>query len=413
MLTAPATLLSAALLAHGAPPVATDVLVGGPPAAVVRLSRGLATASPEGFRFVCPTRWGGPDSPLSVGVGPHALVAGTSGLMVVTVDAGVSADAGGSADATMTPDEAVVALSASTTRALAADDVRAFALSTRGEVVALRPSPGAVWATIPSKPGTIALGTASVLIAGVADGELRLWTLTEAGAAVAPRTLATGYDYTPTLHSLPDGRVYVRGTSAAGFRLDRVGATGEAALVTVMGSNAPIYGPVATADGVFVATGGVLTRLDGDVPTALPGPLPLTCLRAVAGLGLVGCMAPDLVALAPDGTAQGPLFRLADLLPPSLDGLSALETASCKFDWYDVATDAGFTGAQLLPPEWNADVMGDGAEGVANDAGSTADAPTNAKAAAGCQADGGSGTRWPWLPALMALAARFSSRRRC
>ena len=324
------------VLSHGAAPTAVDVLIdGGEEFPLVRLSRGVSLATPDGPTFVCATRWGGPDAPPMASLGDRALVAGFRGL--------VSIDASRALLDVPTP----VALDGATTRALVASGDAAAGLDTDGNIVLLAPGAPRIRATLDGAD-SLAFEGEGLVVVGATKGVLTLWRMDLGEAEPVGLPVAVDYDATPTVAVL-GGVVYFRGASTDGYRLDRLDVD---LLTTLTTSLDPIHGPVEFEGVTYVIISGRPHRLEGDVLVALAESPRLTCLRTVASRGLVACALPNLVELGTDGVVGDTVYTFSDLLPPSLEGLDELDTQRCQLDWYDIATDAGFPEDKRIPEAW-------------------------------------------------------------
>jgi hypothetical protein len=236
----------------------------------------------------------------------------------------------------------------------------------------------------------------SVIVASELDGTLSIYRI-QVGDALPkrdPDLLTVPYDGTPVFvkNETDDGaRYWIRSATQDGYRLDRLeglgvgvprsdAATGgtEAAprveqvtLVPVTTSTDPIHGPVtlrasspAGSDaGTYVVVSGQPHRLAGDTLEPLAETERFACLRSHPTFGLLACVLPDLRTYSPITGLGDTVVALSDLRPPTLDGLDDTDIQNCKYDWIDVAVDAGFPDELLLPPEWNAVSPGDDAGG--------------------------------------------------
>ncbi|MBT9560853.1 MAG: hypothetical protein IV100_32815 [Myxococcales bacterium] len=430
-----AALSPGAVSAHGAAPTVVDVLewASGAPA-LVRLSRGLARSEGATWRYVCPTRWGGPDSPLVGSAGGLTVVAGLRGLMAVTTDGLTTA-------LSVSP-----AFDAITARAIASDgDVgdgdSLVGLTTSGDLLSLGPSTPSLIMTLEPPPDAIVIESSrSVIVASELEGTLSIYRVRVGDALPKrdPDLVTAAYDGTPVFvkNETDDGpRYWIRSATKDGYRLDRLDGLGvgvpradattgetEAAprveqvtLVPVTTSADPIHGPVtllasspAGGDaGTYVVVSGQPHRLTGDALTPLAETDRFACIRSHPTLGLLACVLPDLRRYSPVTGVGDTVVALGDLRPPTLDGMDEADIQSCKYDWLDVAVDAGFPDELLLPPEWNVVSPGDDAGGDA----AGADAGTTASTAGDCQSTRSPGRAVP-VVLLLALAIFGVVRRR-
>ncbi len=352
--------------AHGPPLAVHDVLTweAGAPG-VVRLLRGAAVVEGDGLRFVCPTRWGGLDAPLMLGGGEAALVFAESGFAWLGRDGQVAGA------------EALAALTPSQVRAVAADGGQVVAVVGEGQGGALwRLAPGAperLWGASVA-PDAVAIGGASSWLVATEDGGRVVVSEVSRDVDGATREVVwveAAYRATPALVWLGLGGLWLRGAETGGFRLDRVvpGPDGDGRLVNVARTSDPIFGPVAVTtergSEVFVVIGGALRRVAGDelgeaVGEGVVQPR-LFCLRGGASQGdLFACDATDLLRVDAATGALTPFLGLAQLLPPSLDGLDDTTRFACNLEWQDAARDAGLAAATAGPDAVTAPVGGAG-----------------------------------------------------
>ncbi len=310
--------------AHGLPASVVEVLTwDGAAPARVKLSRGLGIAEGEALRFVCPQRWGGPETALMVAVGEELLVLGRSGL--------VRLDATGAAtvvDPSLHRDRG---------RAMAGDGVRAAVLTMEGELIEVAPGPQ--WSQVLDPPPDALLPEDTRW--WVATGDAGRLALDRVSSSGVERVLDVPYDASPTLVEA-DRILWVRGSTSTGYRLDRVDGD---QLVPVVTSAEPIHGPVA---GGFVVVGGQPMRLEGDTLQALAVGPRLGCLRDRPD-GLAACVVGEIHEWTPDAGVGGLLVSVAALVPPSLEGLPVTAQGECKLAWTDLALDAGLADDLLDP----------------------------------------------------------------
>lgn len=402
--------LGATARAHGPDLAVTEVLTwisgadnGAPRPGLVRLTRGAAWYDGETLRFLCPAAWGGPQSPLMAVLDDQVWLGGLMGPAHLGSE-GTLEEPGGSG--------AIQALIGGKFRALASDGIDVLALTTGGALWRIAPgAPTELATSTPYPDHLVAIGRGRWVLAVEDQGTLTLSRVAIDGLAIehAAPFLTSPYRATPTLLWLADpdpiaatGRLWVRGATSDGFRLDRVAFTehGDAEMVPVATSSEPIFGPVMLDGDTYLVLGGQPLRLIGDTLEPLPETPRLFCLHAHPALGLLACVGTDLFRYDPATGVGALLLSLSMLRPPTLDGLDATERFGCQADWIDAAKDAG------LPPELEspAEAEGDSApDSVESD---VAVAPS---ASSGCTASAPNAE----LPAalLIALAIRRVTRR--
>lgn len=360
--------------AHGAAPSALSVLAthDGQPA-LFRLSRGLAMAQPaDGApRFICQSRWGGPDATLTANAGDGtAFVVGKAGVFRVSYDGSVTA---------FGPNT----VHAGNIRALTVDAEGPVALMLSGEVLQLGAEAHTSLFTMEGAD-SLAADNGALLVLRADQGVL---TLREGGQDTQ---LSADYAFTPTLVVTNNTR-YVGGASSLGYRLDRLDGSTLTPLAT---SNSPILGPVGYDGTTYAIIDNTLNRLSGETfSLAGDDSVRLTCL-GVADTRFYSCNLPNLVALQTDGAVGAPLFAMSELLPPSLEGLTGQAIKDCQLDWLDIAVDAGLPDERLVPAEWESSPISSG------DAGSTVAEPAESSSSESCAA----GSRGPRAGLGLALA---------
>ncbi len=371
-----AGLASQAALGHGAAPSALGLLneIDGAPG-IVRLSRGLARSAADGPRFICQSRWGGPDAAL--------VAAGPTGRIFVLGKAGPFEISHSGAVSPFGPDS----IHAGNARALVVDGTGPVVLLTEGVVTRLSAGEredlyaweGADSIALEDDTLLALRADAGVLTVRGPDGDV---------------VVSSSYELTPTLETAA-GQRFVRGASADGYVLHRIEGGGLVELTT---STEPLLGPVAFGGQVLIVADGALRSVENNgVAPAGAATARLSCLGATP-LGLHACTLPDLAALSVGGGVGETLFALSEIRPPSLDGLEGQAVKDCQLDWLDIAVDAALPDDRVIPPEWVAPPA------VADDAAATTDS---------CQV-GPAGGRSSWLaPAGLLLCAWLGLRRRC
>ena len=320
-------LWSAPGYAHGTQPAVWQLLSADDQgAAAVRLSEGLGLRRADGsWRFVCSTRWHGPTSPqiarmkdgtfwLSAGDGEHQLNA--LGQDLRTVHVGASSDLVHAFAAT--PAQAVV---------LAADETSAtlYTLGTN--------SPHAFWHATQPWSGLVSDGSTFWLAAARPDG-FDLAHVQSDGQEIVQHVMAP--QGSPRVH-VSAGQVFVTVYDGA---LDHVGRVDAGVWQEIATSPPSVLGPEQVNGHVFAAQGGILREFTTTGQPTTDDNRYFTCVDALGGLPYV-CARQDLRKLANDGTAREVIFDIAELTPPSQDGLDAAQRDLCWTEWQNFSKDAG------------------------------------------------------------------------
>lgn len=323
-----ALLLAATAGAHGPPPAPVGVAsfdVDGP--VHIPLTEGMAVREAEGWRYVCPTRWGSvPESPSS------ALPAGDALALVP-----------GEADLYRLDGSLASGMGAAELRAVelaswaAAEDGTAWAL-TYGEDGA-RPmwrmdAPERVWQSEGSWSSVSPQGE-DLLVAALLEGDLTVATVARDGSERERVVWASEQEgYTPAVRQAHEPWLIERASGE--HRLLRW--TGAQLELVATGSE-EILGPVPHPDGVdLVAIDTWLSPVEQ--AGAGSGREGVSCLVR-RGDQVWACVAPALHPVQADGSLGPPITPLDGLLAPRYDGLSAEEEANCLDEWIRIAGDLG------------------------------------------------------------------------
>ncbi len=398
---ASAAVFTAEAHAHGAAMAVTGVLTwtpGGTPG-LVRTSRGLAYPVEDGYRFICPITWGGPDTPLMGASGDDVWVAGLRGLSQVS-------DAG---DVTLSP--VPTAFSQPRGRAIAWDGEQVVGLTPDGAVMAIAPGePTEIARLDPPGDSIVIEGPGRVLVAVEDQGVLTVHRVAkdDSGSTWTVSPLLTAlFKGSPTLVWLPasgelPAELWLRGATPDGFRLDRldlsVNGAGrteplETTLNPVLTSGDPIFGPVRWQGQRYVIVNGQMNRL-GDTGASPMAETPrLSCLFEEPGVGLLVCVISELHRYDPATGLGDVRVSVTELRPPSIEGMDDSDRVHCQTAWTDVAIDSGLPHSLMHPAEWQAPT----AEGVDFDVAVGADVAPAAQGAS----TSGCGVRAPGTPHLL------------
>ncbi|MBT9560917.1 MAG: hypothetical protein IV100_33135 [Myxococcales bacterium] len=324
----------------------------------VRTTRGLAYSVSDGYRFVCPITWGGPDTPLMGVSGDAVWVAGLRGLSQV------------SSAGEVTLSSVPTAFSQPRGRAIASDGEQVVGLTPDGAIVVVAPGdPTEVARLTPPGDAVVIEGPGRFLVAVEDQGILTLHRVAKdaAGTAWATSPLLTApYKGSPTLALLPasgdaPAELWLRGATSDGFRLDRLDLSatreGQAAalqttLTPALTSGDPIFGPVRSEGQRYVVLNGQMNRLEDTGATPLVETPRLSCLFEEPGVGLLVCVISELHRYDPTGGLGDVRVSVTELRPPSIAGMDDSDRVHCQTAWTDVAIDSGLPHSLMHPAEW-------------------------------------------------------------
>ncbi len=321
--------LAALALAHGPPPAVVGVGAAGADGPyLLPLTEGLAARDGDGWRFVCPARWGAsPESPY--------VIQGASGAWVPGLDDLYQLDAEGRATPAGVPE-------------LAASEILDYAIDDAGAVVLRRPEAGGseVWALDPPRRiaalslpyDSIAVGGDEVVLAYVEAGAFGVTRVgRDDGVVRADDVIDPGpVTWTPAVR-VAGGETYIVERGPGTTVLDRLDGN---TLVPLLSSIMDMHGPVQTDDGVLAALDGRLTWVDGDALTPTGEGAVISCLGARDGVAWA-CADTALVEVRGGVFASAPLAPIPDLLPEGFVGVAPEACGDCLAEWVRIAADLG------------------------------------------------------------------------
>jgi hypothetical protein len=291
---------------------------------LVRLNEGLARRHGEGFRYVCPARWGD-DAVVPAQAIPNgpAVIGASSGLFLMREDGSVErhpdSDAAGRVLALAAGPDAVFALRAAEFREL---------LEVRADSVRV------LWRA-PEPWEDLALGPDFVSLLRVAAGRVIELRLSLRGDVLAEISAPIDARFVNVRARVAGARSYaLLMTSALSFELGRVEPERWVSLAN--GQN--IAGPIEASDGrSLLALDGRLARLEGEQVMALDESARVNCLARLAEVRYAcsegGLRRVEVAALG------APLFALSTLLEPDLSGVPDAEHATCMLQWQRYTID--------------------------------------------------------------------------
>ncbi len=323
---------SSSSLGHGPTPAALNaptIDVNGP--VLVRLSRGAALRTDDGFQYVCPSMWGGPDTPIMASPnGSTTWLPAANGIQ--TIDS-LGAVVGLGFDE----------FSSSTVRLLLVASEHVIALrgcSGGSNLARLTPNgPEIVFATDTTIGTAIVHGDQILLGTLLSDGAVEIQSISMTGELTGPSSISgTGLKGTIALRMAGDS-LYVRTANGLDYRLYRQVGDG---LIQIAQSVEPIHGPSIADDTMYITVDRHLTRLEkDDTQTTLDTKKRVTCLGAHPNIGVYACVLPNIFQVNGDSFGP-PLFQLKDLSGPPLEDILDPDTRlGCELEWLDFASDAG------------------------------------------------------------------------
>jgi hypothetical protein len=324
-------LLAATTLAHGPPAAVIGVAaVDGAGPTHVAFTEGIGLRTPEGWRYICPARWGGsPLAPRAAGTPDSVWIPGADDLYQMDED-GQTVSAGH-------PELAITGLLALTD----GDDPLGLYVAGDGRELVRLSDQAVLWSDAGSWSGVVELG-GQIHLAREHDGQLERAIL-DAGGAELSRAEEGPIEG-------PDPLLRVSGKSL--YAVDR--GSGRNALVEIPGTSIifeavnSLSGPVPAGEGVVFAGDGVLYWLV-DPLVRTPETASIGCLVARGGSDYA--CSRNLYELAATGTRQQPpILALEAVLPPLLDDLDGDAAVSCWGQWRQYAYDIGIEPGDFPTP---------------------------------------------------------------
>lgn len=315
--------------AHGPSPAVLGAISDGESNSHLRLTVGLAANEGDNWRWVCPTAWGGPETPVVAHSGDALIVFAESGMVEIRDGVGLIVEGGES-------------LTSATVRAVAASNGTVFVLARLDGDDVLMAFDGDAPRTIARLQGdwqSLALVDGGPVLGTMRDQTLVLAFVRPDGAGVSETEVPLDDVVGATAGvRAAGGRLWVLVSEPDDYRL--LAIRGDEAL-PLFASPAPIHGPVPMAESLFAVSDGALWQLSGPSPDVWDDSLHYTCASSTAPASFV-CAQTALYELFEGGVAAIPSFEHSDLLPPR-DA-----TGACLGEWLDYA---GHAGIDIAPPE--------------------------------------------------------------
>jgi hypothetical protein len=294
----------------------------------IRIGHGLVTLDEMGrWRFVCPAAWGGPETPLSLGLGPDTMVViAGDGAFEMTLD-GIAA----------LLEERIVA---SRTRELerAGGVVLALASDVRGSIVAAFEAGSARVILEETRRLHSIEGTEDGFVATSSAAEgVRLTTYGLDGSEVGSSIVPYGEIATATAGiERAGGELYALLAHPGEYRLARIDGDRLRLIAT---SELPILGPVRAGEEVWFIEDGALLRATGTDVEVIDQTQLYSCLEEGDGF-IYACIDTRIYALRPNADPEL-LFDLLDVKGPRLSHFDPDDRVSCEFEWAIFASEAG------------------------------------------------------------------------
>jgi hypothetical protein len=323
--------------AHGPAPAALGVAThpSDTTPAIVRLSRGVALQQDDGWQYVCPAAWNGPEAPLCTAAGYKDIpwLVSTTGLRRVLGD-GTTRFVEGSEQVTSATVRSMVPWKTSVI-ALTGFGKPSTLWQLSGNTVTPIWQPDSTWQTI------VGHGE-QVVAAAIQSGQLALAFVSfqDAEPTVSFHMVGEGLEGTPSLRSA-GGALFVRLHNEDQFTLYRLDEVPT--LSFVVSSPEPIHGPIGGEgdNPLFISLHHQMATLGPSGAVPWENDERITCLGSDGNDKLYACVFPNLVTILPVGQLGAPLFELTHLRPPVIGVLTEGQQALCELDWLDFASDAG------------------------------------------------------------------------
>ncbi len=293
----------------------------------VVLTEGVLYPDSGGWRFLCPTLWGGiPEAPIGRSWDATARIHGAFDLYRITPE--------GHVEAAGTPE-----LSATSVLAVASGDDTTWALVRESAVDALwQVDPPVRLAALPHRALSITHHQSEVRVGMLtSEGQIVL-TSHEGDSGETLETLSWEHEggWTPSVRS--DGQeawVILRQSGEA--RLHRWGAQAMAPLAT---SSNDILGPVSAGMNTYLTIDGTLHTLTDELASPAPHTSSVQCLEQHGAYTYI-CTEGSLNFLLDEGSLSEPLVDMDRILPPDPDLVPEPLADPCEAEWLRALADLG------------------------------------------------------------------------
>lgn len=310
-------------MAHTTPATLGVVGVEGGEPFALRLAHGLALRDRGGsWRFVCPSRWGGPALALAEASGPDEL-------WVIGDQGPVRIDRDGQSHPLLVP-----ALTSGTVRRLIAHAGGVLALAVNGSASAVDASGASLW-RLSSDTAQQIYQVPDVATSIATDGQHIFVGWLDAGAIVVD-TLGTGPAERQVFANAAPPGLTLALEYAGGALWARLNDGHQALLLRLQGGEASLalltegvlLGPVDQGGRALVAVDQALSTIEANGPVPVLTSTAVTCLDSDAG-ATFGCAKTRLFALA---TPPEERFSIAELVGPTQAGLDGNAALSCQIE---------------------------------------------------------------------------------
>lgn len=326
--------------AHGSAPAILDVVSSDADASRIRLTVGLAERVDEGWRWICPASWGGPETPVVADHQGSMVVFGDEGMVRVSGGAGTFVEGGAELDA------------ASVRAAVASEDSLFILARLDGEdlLLASTDGPPTIVAQLRGTWQSLDVRDGSPFLGAVRDGSLLVAEVRPQGTGVSE--VAYPLDLLGPARAslrLRGERTFAVISTEEDFRLFELDGSDA---TEIFASSSAIHGPMPIGESLFAVSDGALWEL-GENTRVVDNRVRYTCAVWSPDASFV-CAQTALFQAFDGGAATVPTFQHADLRPP----LAA--SGSCQGEWLDYA---GHAGIDLTEQPANEPETGDEASG--------------------------------------------------
>lgn len=290
---------------------------------------GLVLREDEVWRYVCPVRHGGPDTPPAIAADDRTWLVTIDGAQLFEPDLTPLTDKFGDVTVVALPELAVL-------------PEGAFALVLEGKGSALyrlrEEGPERIFADRDPWQDLIATDD-GLLLARTTTASVVEFTELDAAGTVTSTYGVPRLAWEVSLHASPDGAQFAVATDAvSSVVMERVGGVMEIVFETP-----GIVGAVTRLGGrMFVSIDSALHVVNEGVATPTGDDRQVTCFGH-GPAGAYACSNLQVYAMADDGALGEPVFLMPWVESPSVEGLTVDQAATCDFQWNDLRTEAGLT----------------------------------------------------------------------